>query len=466
MSGLESPDVLIIGDGIAGCTTAITAQEAGAKVLIIDKAPPDVPHGNTHFSGGSFRRAGPEYSADRFYNDILHLSGNRADPEQTRIVVDNSAQARAWLGELGVPWTSPKRTADRAHQADQRGMGLAASLRRAVRERSIPVLSETEAVRLIQENGKVCGVVVKDKSGKEREIRAGAVVIATGGFGANPEMVKKYLGPGATNLVLRGSPFNTGDGLRMMEAVGVPFDWMDDFHGGLIHYGYRKYPKEGAVKGMRSVKLYEYCILVNQKGERFIDEGENTADKTYAKFGKIIALTQPDGVAYAVGDSQSRDRTDPMYYGPEKEPIEAATLEELASKLGLPVQAFLKTVRDFNAGAKDGKAMGLTPQKTNFAQKIEKAPFYAYKVTGGFTFTFGGVRAKKTGEVLDKMKQPIPGLFAVGEIVTGIFYGNYAGGSSLARCAVYGRIVGFQAAHHAVPSIKVPSEIWAPVAVS
>jgi tricarballylate dehydrogenase len=460
MSRADSTDVLIIGDGIAGCTTAITAHEAGAKVLIIDKAPADVPHGNTHFSGGSFRRAGTEYSADRFYNDIVSLSGNRADPELTRIVVDNSAQARDWLAELGVPWTSPKRTAERANQADQRGTGLAASLRRAVRERSIPVLNETEALRLIQENGRVCGVVVKEKSGEQREIRAGAVAIATGGFGANPEMVKRYLGAGATNLVLRGSPFNTGDGLRMAEAVGAPLDWMDDFHGGLIHYGYRKYPQEGAVKGMRSVKTYETCILVNQEGRRFIDEGENTSDKTYAKFGKIIALTQPDGVAYAIVDAKSRDLIEPMYYGPEKEPIEAASLEELAGKLGLPVATFLKTIADFNAAVRDGKALAATPPKTNFAQTVEQAPFIAYKVTGGFTFTFGGVRAEKTGEVLDRQKQPIPGLFAVGEIVTGIFYGNYAGGSSLARCAVYGRIVGFQAAHYAVPSIKLPREIW------
>ena len=460
MSSLESTDVLIIGDGIAGCTTAITVQEAGAKVLIIDKAPADVPHGNTAFSGGSFRRAGPEYPADRFYNDILSLSGNRADPELTRIVVDNSAQARDWLGALGVPWTSPKRTAERANQADQRGFGLAASLRKAVRDHKIPVWNETEALKLIQENGKVVGVVIKDKRGQQRKIRAGAVVIATGGFGANTEMVKRYLGAGATNLVLRGSPYNTGDGLRMMEAVGVPLDWMGDFHGGLIHYGYRKYPAEGATKGMRSVKTYETCILVNQEGKRFIDEGENTSDKTYAKFGKIIALTQPDGVAYTIVDAKSRDRIEPMYYGPEKEPIEAATLEELAKKLNLPVAAFLKTIADFNAAVKDGKALSATPPKSNFAEKIEQRPFFAHKVTGGFTFTFGGVRAKKTGEVLDKQKRAIPGLFAVGEIVTGIFYENYAGGSSLARCAVYGRIVGFQAAHYAVPSISVPSEIW------
>ena len=465
MSDTHSPDVLIIGDGIAGCATAITAREAGAKALVIDKAPADVPHGNTHFSGGSLRRTGPKYSADQFYNDVLNLSGQRADPEQTRIVVDNSERARDWLGKLGVTWLSPERTAVRANQAEDRGKGLAASLRKAVRNRSIPILNETEAVSLIRENSRVVGAVVRDKSG-QREIRAKAVVIACGGFGANTEMVKHYLGAGATNLVLRGSPYNTGDGLRMLEALGVPLDWMDDFHGGVIHYGYRKYPKEGAERGMRSMKTYETCIIVNQRGERFFDEGENTSDKTYAKLGKITALTQPDGVAYMIVDAKNRDRIDPMYYGPEKEPIEAASLSELAKKLDLPVDAFLKTVADFNAAVKDGKALTAKPPKTNFAHTIEQAPFIAHKVTGGFTFTFGGIRAKKTGEVLDAQKQPIPGLFAVGEIVTGIFYGNYAGGSSLARCAVYGRIVGFQAAHYAVPSAAVPAEIWAATVLS
>ena len=459
------PDVLVVGDGIAGCTTAITAHEAEVKVLVIDKAPADVPHGNTAFSGGSFRRISEQYPADRFYNDILRLSGNRADPELTHIVVDNSAKARDWLADLGVPWTSTARTGEWANQAEQRGFGLAAALRRAVRACSIPVLNETEALKLLREDGRISGVRVKEKSGQERVIKAGAMVIATGGFGANPEMVKKYMGPGATNLVHRGSPFNTGDGLRMAEAVGATLDWMDEYHGGLIHYGYRKYPQEGATRGMRSVKTYEACILINKEGRRFIDEGENTSDKTYAKFGKIIALTQPDGIAYAVGDAQSRSQIDAMYSGPEKEPVEAATLEALAARLGLPVLTFAMTVADFNANVKDGKALSLTPPKTNFAQKIESGPFYAYKVTGGFTFSFGGLRAKKTGEVLDEHRQVIPGLFAVGEIVTGIFYGNYAAGSSLARCAVFGRIVGFQAAHYALPSVTVPRDLWATVAV-
>jgi tricarballylate dehydrogenase len=453
-------DVLVIGDGIAGCATAITAHEAGANVLVIDKAPENAPHGNTAFSGGSFRRVSDQYPAERFYGDILRLSGNRADPELTHIVVDNSARARDWLAELGVPWTTNARTGARANQSEQRGFGLAAALRSALRTRGVPVLNETAALALLSEGKRVVGARIRDSSGRESVLRAGAVVLASGGFGANTEMVQKYIGPGAINLVLRGSPYNTGDGLRMAEAVGAKLDWMDDFHGGLIHFGYRKYPAEGATRGMRSIKTYESCILVNEEGRRFVDEGEDSSDKTYAKFGKIIALTQTNGVAFAVGDSQSRERIDVMYYGPEKEAIEADTLEALAARLGLPKSNFLETISTFNADVQDGKAPNLSPPKANFATKIEKAPFYAYKVTGGFTFTFGGLRTNATGGVLDEHQHEIPGLFAVGEIATGIFYGNYAGGSSLARCAVFGRIVGFEAARAAVPEINVPTELW------
>ena len=453
-------DVLVVGDGIAGCTAAITAHEAGAKVLIVDKAPADVPHGNTAFSGGNLRRISEQYPAERFYDDMLRVSDNRADPEVARIIVENSAKVCDWLATLGVPWITIARTAAFANRADGRGFGLAAALRRAVRTHSIPILNEVEALKLLQENGRIVGVRVREKSGEEQDIRAAAVVIATGGFSANPEMVKKYIGPGATNLVLRGFIFDTGDGLRMAEAVGAKLDWMNDFHGGLIHYGYRKYPQEGATKGMRSVKLYEACVLINKDGRRFIDEGENTADKTYAKFGKIIALTQPDGIAYAVGDFKVTRSNRRYLLGAQKEPAEAETLEELAALIEVSVSAFVATIAEFNANVTDSKAPGLTPPKSNFAQRIDTAPFYAYKLTGGFTFTFGGLTTKRTGEVLDVHKQVIPGLYAVGEIVTGVFFGNYAAGSSLTRCAIFGRIVGFEAAHYAWPNLTISCDLW------
>ena len=443
---METCDVLIVGEGIAGCTAALAAAELGAQVLILEKATQEVPHANTAFSGGSFRRTSQAYPAERFYRDMMSLSGERADPELTRVMVERSKAARDWLAELGVPWNSKSRDPGASDQVEGQGKALAQILRRAVAAREIQTHHEAEAFSLIFESEKIRGVRVRTKQG-EAEIRSLAVILSSGGFQANPEMVRQYIGPGGNHLVLRGSPYNTGDGIRMAIEVGAKTGWMDDFHGGLIHYGYKKYLDEGAMAGMRSMKKYEVGILVNQRGQRFVDEGEHPSDKTYAKFGKIVALTQPEGVAYVIFDSTSKDTINPDYTGPERGPVEAPTIRELATKLEIEPDSLEQTVTNYNKSILGNKCPSLVPPKTNFARPIEHPPFCAYKVTGGFTFTFGGVWTNTEAQVLDQNLRPIPALYAAGEITTGIFYGNYAGGSSLPRSAVFGRIAGESAAN-------------------
>jgi tricarballylate dehydrogenase len=442
---VETCDVLIVGEGIAGCTAALAAAAKGAKVLVIEKAPKDVPHANTAFSGGSFRRTSQAYPAERFYRDMMSLSGGRADPELTRVMIEGSRQARDWLAELGVPWNSKSRDPGAADQVEGQGKALSQILRRAVAARDIRTLHETEAWSVIFERERTRGVRVRTPQGNS-EMTSRAVILSSGGFQANPEMVRQYIGPGGNHLVLRGSSYNTGDGIRMALEVGAKIDWMDDFHGGLIHYGYKKYLAEGAMAGMRSMKKYEVGILVNQLGHRFVDEGEHPSDKTYAKFGKIVALTQPDGVAYVIFDCTNRDTINPDYTGPERGPVEAASIRELATKLEIDAETLEETVTRYNESIAGDKCLSLVPPKTNFARRIESPPFCAYKVTGGFTFTFGGVWTNPKAQVLDKSLKPIPALYAAGEITTGIFYGNYAGGSSLPRSAVFGRIAGESAA--------------------
>jgi tricarballylate dehydrogenase len=444
---VESCEVLVVGEGIAGCTAALAANARGANVLLIEKAPKDVPHANTAFSGGSFRRTSEAYPAEKFYQDMTSLSGGRADPELTKVMVEGSRKARDWLTELGVPWTSKSRDPGAADQVDGQGKALAEILRRAVAARKIKILHETEAHGLIFESERIRGGRVKTAAGNS-EIRSQAVILASGGFQANPEMVTRYIGPGGNHLVLRGSPYNTGDGIRMALEAGAKIDWMDDFHGGLIHYGYKQHLEEGAMAGMRSMKKYEVGILVNQQGNRFVDEGEYPSDKTYAKFGKIVALTQPGGVAYVIFDAATKDTIHPDYTGPDRGPIEAGSIRELAAKLEIDPEALERTVTAYNGGIEGEKCLSLTPPKTSFGRRIERAPFCAYKVTGGFTFTFGGLWTNTKGQVLDGRRNPIAGLYAAGEITTGIFYGNYAGGSSLPRCAVYGRIAGESAAEY------------------
>jgi tricarballylate dehydrogenase len=200
---------------------------------------------------------------------------------------------------------------------------------------------------------------------------------------------------------------------------------------------------------MRSVKRYERAILVNKNGERFVDEGEDTADKTYAKFGRIIALTQPGGIAYLIFDSKSKDIIDPMYEGPKKGPVAAGTIEELAKKLSISPRKLRATVETFNNAINDDKALALSPPKSNFAQPIDTPPFYAYPATGGMTFTFGGVKINDKAEVLNSHGKPLPGIYAAGEVTGGFFFNNYPAGSSLTRCVVFGEIAGKSAAGYA-----------------
>ena len=449
MSKNKSCDVLVIGSGLAGCCAAIEAHASGANVLMIEKAPADIPHGNTAFSGGAFRRTGADYPPARFFADLIELSDGRADRQLARILVDESAKAQEWLEQQGARFGLETAHSTETAQTIDRGRGLAASIRKAVADRSIPCRHRTEALSFIREDGRVAGITARQSDGSETELRADATILATGGFSANQEMVTRYIGAGARNLVLRGSPFNTGDGLRMAEAIGAPLEWMDDFHGGLIHYGYKLHPEIGAAAGMRHLNGYEYGLLINRDGVRFVDEGENILEKTYVKFGKTIALTQPGGFAFVVYDAQCRDKVDPVYAGPDSAPVEAPTLAALAAKIDVPEAALLRTVASFNAGVRDGKNLDAKPPKSNFARRVDTSPFFAHKVTGGFTFTFGGVRARPTGEVLDAKGEWITGLFAAGEITTGIFYGNYAGGSSLPKCTIFGRMAGVAAARYA-----------------
>ena len=441
-------DVLIAGDGIAGCIAALAARKRGADVMIIEKSQPDLPHGNTAFCGGALRRVSREYPATKYFADIMKVSQGQADEELTRITIRNSRRAKANLSRLGIRWTLPTSNPGRADSVVGKGVALAPALRKAVKKAKIPILYETKLTDISLSNGSLKSVKVQTKTGTET-ILCKAVVISTGGFQANRKLVTQYIGKGAHRLVLRGYRKSTGDGHKIAAKLGARLIGMEGYHGGIIHYGYKKFPSVGAVKGMRSVKKYEPGILVNRRGKRFVDEGEDTADKTYAKFGRIIALTQPGGIAYLIFDAKAKDRVDPMYDGPEKDPIEAVTLEALAKKITISPSRLRNTVDEFNRAVDDGTNANLTPPKTNFAQRIDRPPFYAYVVTGGMTFTFGGIKINSKAEVLSKTTSVIPGLYGAGEVTGGFFYNNYPAGSSLTRCAVFGEIAGKNAADFA-----------------
>jgi len=445
----EVIDVLVIGDGIAGCTAALAAHKQRAKVVIVEKSAAHLPHGNTAFSGGALRRVSTEYPPARYFADIMTVSQGEADALLTRITIRNSKTAKARLGRLGVHWTLPTSNPGRADSVLGRGVVLAPTLRAAVKKAKIPILYENKVLDVsCSADGDFKVVKVKTKNGL-KTMPCKAVVISTGGFQGNRRLVTQYIGKGADRLVLRGYKGNTGDGHRIAQRLGARLIGMEGYHGGIIHHGYKKYPQVGEKKGMRSVKKYEPGILVNRNAERFVDEGEDTADKTYAKFGRIIALTQPGGIAYLICDSLTIGTIDPMYEGPEKGPIEAKTIEDLAKKLSLNAAKLLRTIETYNDAVERGTHLQLAPPKTRFAQRINHPPFFAYVVTGGMTFTFGGVKINANAEVFSGTTKVIPGIYAAGEVTGGFFYHNYPAGSSLTRCAVFGEIAGKNAAGYA-----------------
>jgi tricarballylate dehydrogenase len=423
----------------------LAARRRGAAVVIIEKARPGVPHGNTAFCGGAFRRVSAKYPAEKYFGDIMQVSNGKADPTLTSITIKNSKKAKSWLRRLGISWTLPSSNPGRADAVLGKGPALSATLRKAVRDVGVPVLYENRALKILRSKGRISGVKVKTRSAG-RNIACKAVIIASGGFQGNRNMVIRYIGKGAEKLVLRGYKGNTGDGHRIAANLGAVLVGMDGYHGGIIHHGYKKFPRVGEKKGMRSVKKYERAILVNRQGKRFVDEGEDTADKTYAKFGRIIALTQPGGIAYLVFDSNSKDVIDPMYDGPQRGPIHSKSVENLASKLSIAPASLRNTIDSLHNAIFGEKALHLVPAKSNFAQRIDRRPFYAYPVTGGMTFTFGGIKINESGEVVNKTGKPIAGVYAAGEVTGGFFYNNYPAGSSLTRCAVFGEIAGNSAA--------------------
>ena len=297
-------------------------------------------------------------------------------------------------------------------------------------------------------------------AGRTREVRARAVVLACGGFEANPEWRARYLGPGWDLAKVRGTRFNTGDGIRMALDIGAAAagNW-----SGCHAVGWeRNAPEFGdlAIGDLFQKHSYPLGIMVNALGQRFLDEGADLRNYTYAKYGRII-LEQPGQFAWQVFDAKTIPLLRDEYRIKQVTKVAADTLEDLVARLdGVDGAAALETIRAYNAAVrgevafdpsvKDGRRTeGLAVPKSNWANAVDEAPFEAYAVTCGITFTFGGLRIDPQARVMDSDLDPIPGLYAAGELVGGLFYSNYPGGTGLMAGAVFGRIAGASAGHAA-----------------
>jgi tricarballylate dehydrogenase len=304
---------------------------------------------------------------------------------------------------------------------------------------------------------RVSGLTARQR-GKPVDFRGKAVILACGGFEANPEWRTRYLGPGWELAKVRGTRFNVGDGLRMALEIGAcPYGNWSGCHA----VGWdRNAPEFGdlGVGDQFEKHSYIFGILVNAEGMRFVDEGLDFHSFTYARYGAEV-LKQPGQFAWQVFDAKVKDILRPEYRIKLVTKATAGTLEELAGKLeGVNPEGFLRTVREFNAAVrsevpfdhtiKDGRGTrGIEPAKSNWANPLDTPPFEAYATTCGITFTFGGLRINhQTGQVYDLNLNPIPGLYCAGEMVGGLFYFNYPSGTGLVSGAVFGRIAGAAAA--------------------
>ena len=494
MESLET-DVCVVGAGNAAICAALAARERGAEVTILECAPVAERSGNTRFTAGAMRVAYdgvddivklvPDlseeerritdfgtYTTDQFFDDIARLTQYRADPDMVEILVKRSLDTLLWMRSKGVRFVPMY--GRQAFKVDGRftfwgglaveawggGPGLVEMLFAAVEKHKIDVQYETSAVSLLHDDDGVNGVRARRK-GRTLEVRAPAVVLASGGFEANAEWRTRYLGPGWDLAKVRGSRFNTGDGIRMALAVGASpcGNW-----SGCHAVGWeRNAPEFGdlAVGDAFQKHSYPLGIMVNARGERFLDEGADFRNYTYAKYGRVI-LEQPGQFAWQLFDAKASPLLRDEYRIRQVTKVTADSLDDLVRRIGdVDRDRFVQTVREYNAAVmtdvpfnpnvKDGRGTrGLAIPKSNWANTIDEPPFEAYSVTCGITFTFGGLRITRNSEVLDNDGNVIPGLYAAGELVGGIFYFNYPGGSGLTAGAVFGRIAGTSAGARAV----------------
>ena len=472
----SAADVVVAGAGIAGLSAALAARAAGASVIVLERAPRAERGGNTRFSNGAMRAVyadvhdlerwtGPidpaqkarttfgSYSRQRYLDDMAHITGGRTDPTLCADLVDQSAATLDWLAAHGVPFAplyawqfqAPDGRitfqGGSAVEAGGGGEGLSAALFAAARRGGIDVRTDARAVALARGADGITGIVV-DEAGRQREIAAGAVVLACGGFEADAGLRVRHLGPAWAAAKVRGSRFNTGDGLRMALEIGAQpaGDW-SGCHSASWDAGA---PDVNALAHGTVFKRddFMYGIVVNAPGERFFDEGADIRAVTYARLGRTI-LAEPGHIAWQIFDAGTAHLLHDEYRAANATRVVAGSLAELARRCpGLDPEGLQATVEAFNRAVdtsvpfdparKDGRSTrGLAIAKSNWARAIDTPPFAAYAVRAGITFTFGGVRVDGEARVLDRAGAVIPGLFAAGEMVGGLFYANYPGGSGL-----------------------------------
>lgn len=470
-------DVAVVGCGVAGLSAAVAAAESGARVVAIERAPKAEFGGNTRYTEAFLRmRSESEVSedfAERFFENAgyhvdpamaaeatrgghrVGIAGslNMVDPDVIAELEESAGPTLAWLRGMGVSFTqadSPflvKATARWAPAGG--GLQLIESLMARFLELGGEVRYETAALSLVVgDDGVIAGVRCR-AAGAIEVIAASSVVLASGGFEGNPEMLSRYIThANYTRPVARGGYYNRGEGITMaLELGAAPCGDYQLFHAEPID------PRSGEPEA--ALFIFPFGVLVNRDGDRFVDEAAGPVDATYEAVTREV-LRQPGGLAWVILDASVEDV--PNYRSAirtDRPPVTADSLPGLAAAIEVPEDALVSAIGAYNdACLKDGtfdptrvdglSTEGLTPPKSNWARPLESGPFRAYPMSCANVFTFGGLKTNRRSEVLDTGGAPIAGLYAAGE-TAGLYFGTYTGSTSVLRGAVFGRIAGREA---------------------
>ena len=454
-------DVLVIGGGNAALCAAITARTHGASVLIVEAAPMPFRGGNSrHTRNIRTMHEAPldvladAYPEEEYWQDLVSVTGGLTNETLARLTIRHSRDHVGWMKRHGVRLQAPLTGTLQLARTNAfflgGGKALVNAYYAAAQSLGVDVVYETEVVDLSLNEGRFATALVVHEDATHA-IHARAAVVASGGFESNLGWLREAWGPPADNFIIRGTPYNTGRVLKCLLDAGVK-SVGDATQGHCVAIDARSPKFDGGI--VTRVDAVSFGIVVNRHAQRFYDEGEDFWPKRYAIWGRLIAA-QPDQIAFAIVDSKSIGKFMPPVYPP----LKAATIAELAALLELDASALSHTIDVFNGAVQPGafdhttlddcRTDGISPPKTHWARRIDVAPFYAYPLRPGITFTYLGVAIDSRARVLLADGTPIDNVFAAGEIMAGNVLGKgYLAGIGMTIGTTFGRIAGEEAARH------------------